>query len=393
MTPSTDGSLALDKPGGPLGPVWREAAERTQRDVLAQGATVVTCSAPLGAGGLGRHLSEILDAVERGGRPPQNVSGWSPPLSRALGRLRIPVSPGMRTRLFMGEFDVHAARLLPQSEHLIAFNGQALKQFAAARRKGYDSLALVSANSHLRQVARRHELAHRRYPLEGSWTRFMLERNLAEYARADRIYVASHYVRESFLAEGVAEELLFDFPLTPAPRFQPEGRHAGVGEGAGSGSASEADSGVAPDAASGRFEVVYVGSLAVHKGVPLLIDAIRRLPHADLRLTLVGGWGSRGMRRFVQSACAADPRLEVRAGDPLPYLRRARLCVHPAYEDGFAYAPAEALACGVPVIVSEDTGMKELIGSAAMGLTVPTDDLDALSQAIDAAYRRELLDR
>lgn len=58
-----------------------------------------------------------------------------------------------------------------------------------------------------------------------------------------------------------------------------------------------------------------------------------------------------------------------------------------AYEDGFAYAPAEALACGVPVIVSEDTGMKDLVDPGANGLILGTGDADALADALDAAYR------
>ena len=66
--------------------------------------------------------------------------------------------------------------------------------------------------------------------------------------------------------------------------------------------------------------------------------------------------------------------------------------MHPAYEDGFAYAPAEALACGVPVLVSEDTGMKELIGSPRDGLVLATGDGVALSEAIAAAYRGEIFD-
>ena len=96
------------------------------------------------------------------------------------------------------------------------------------------------------------------------------------------------------------------------------------------------------------------------------------------------------MRRFVQSALRASiPASSVRPGDPLPHLRRARLCVHPAYEDGFGYAPAEALAAGVPVIVSEDTGMKELIDSPRSGpASLPTGDLDALTEAIDGGLPR-----
>src|SRR6185312_11220263 len=104
-------------------------------------------------------------------------------------------------------------------------------------------------------------------------------------------------------------------------------------------------------------------------------------------LRLIGGWGTPGMRRFVQRALAADARISVCPGDPLPHLRAASLCVHPAYEDGFGYAPAEAQAAGVPVIVSEDTGMKELIAVGRDGLIVPTGDLDALTEAIEQAYR------
>ena len=180
--------------------------------------------------------------------------------------------------------------------------------------------------------------------------------------------MASEYTRESFVEEGFPDESLSRFQFTPDPRYEPNG----------------------PARTSGTFNIVYVGSLTVAKGVPLLVDAVRRLHHADIRLVLVGGWATRGMRRFIQSACAEDPRISSGPGDPLPHLRAASLYVHPSYEDGFAYAPAEALACGVPLIVSADTGMKELIESPRTGLILPTGDLGALTDAIDAAYRGEL---
>ncbi len=376
----------------PLDGRWRAGAERGQQAAMPAGETVISCSAPLGTGGLGRHFKELADALARNGEHPACISGAARPadgggalrarhalgipyLHTILERVRLPVSPGVRTHAFMSEFDAYAAARLPAATHLIAFNGQALGQFRAARHAGFRSLTLVSANSHLRRVIRQHERAREQYPLEGSWAARLLARNLREYALAERIYVASAYTRDSFLEEGFPEERIVHFPFTPDPRFAP------LAQGGGA------------ERESGRFELVYTGSLAVHKGVPLLIDAVRRLPYEDLRLRLVGGWGSRGMRRFVQRACAEDSRIAVSPGDPLPHLRAAALCVHPSYEDGFAYAPAEALACGVPVLVSEDTGMKELIDSPRHGLTLPTGDLDALAQAIEAAYREELFAR
>jgi glycosyltransferase involved in cell wall biosynthesis len=387
MSAAAEARMPDSRPDGPLGAQWREAAARAQLAALPAGRAVVSCTASLGSGGLGRHLKEIVDALARGERSTVCICGStrasaSPPRDRAprhtlgvpylikvLRALPIPTSVGVRTRAFMSEFDAYAAQQLPAADHLIGFNSQALTQFRAARRAGFQSVSLVSANPHLRRLARQHALAHRQYPLEGSWATRLLERNLSEYAQADRIYVASRYTRESFLEEGFREELLSDFPLTPDPRYA----LASVREPADT------------------FEIVYVGSLSVHKGVPLLVDAVRRLPDLDLRLRLVGGWGTPGMRRFIQSACAGDRRISVCPGDPLPHLRTARLCVHPAYEDGFAYAPAEALAAGVPVIVSEDTGMKDLIEPGRDGLILPTGDLDALTQAIEAAYRGELL--
>jgi len=390
MTPSAEAHAPGSRSDGPRQDGWRESAHRAQSSALHEGSTVVTCGAPLGSGGLGRHLQELLDALERAGSQARcicaSTRAAAPAERRAMRHplgvpyltslLRavpeLPTSVGFRVRASMVEFDAYAASRLPAAEHLIAFNSQALSQLRAARRAGYSSVSLVSANSHLRRVARQHALARRRYPLEGSWTSRLLARNLAEYAAADRIYYASSYIRDSFLEEGVPEELLSLFPLTPEPRYQ-------------------ADPGAVEP--SSLFEIVYVGSLSVHKGVPLLIDAVRRLSHLDLRLRLVGGWGTPGMRRFVGEACAADQRIVVSPGDPLPHLRGASLCAHPAYEDGFGYAPAEALAAGVPVIVTQDTGMRELVRDGVDGRVLPTDDLDALAQAIEAAHRGELLER
>ena len=388
--PDPPGPAAASEAAGRHADASELERTRGQQRALARGSHTVTCSAPLGTGGLGRHFKEIADALAREGQPANCISGADretasapsgplrpsvrerlrlPSEAALLAALPVPVSPGLRTRAFMVDFDSFAARRLPRAEHLIAFNGQAIGQFGEARRAGYETLALVSANSHLRRVLRQHERAHRAYPLEGSWAAHLLRRNLAEYERADRVYVASRYTRESFLEQGYAEEKLATFPFTPDPRYRPAtGAHA----------------------PASTFDIVYTGNLTVVKGVSLLIDAVARVRHDDIRLRLVGGWGSRGMRRFIERARARDPRILVAAGDPLPVLHRARLYVHASYEDGFGYAPAEALACGVPVLVSQDTGMKDLIDSPRRGLVLATGDLDALVEAIDCAYRGEL---
>jgi glycosyltransferase involved in cell wall biosynthesis len=363
--------------GGSLDASWREESARVQEAALPSGRVVVSCSAPLGVGGLGRHLEEILDGLSRRAQPVSCIcdstrkaepgARWRDPL-RLLGPL-VRFSPAARVWLGSVRFDSYAAQHLPRGDHLIAFNGTALAQFRVAPRAQFESTSLVSANSHMRRVIRQHARAYRQYPVERPWATHLLARNLREYAQADRIYVASRYIWESFKDEGFPDEALSFFPLTPHPRYRPD---------------------PAPKV-SPTFDIVYVGGLVVHKGVPLLLDAFARLPFPDMRLILIGGWKTRSMRRFIERARAQDPRIDVRPGDPLPHLQDARLCVHPAYEDGFAYAPAEALACGVPLLVSEDTGMKDLIERDRDGLILPTGDPAALAEAIEAAYRGEIL--
>ncbi len=381
MTPSSELSASSGAPA-PLEDGWRERAAERQQDALPQGRVVVSCPAPLDSGGLGRHLREILDALDRGGRPNAAVRRGSPPEPDRLADVEL--APGWRATLasplarssrawrmwaMSTDFDAAAAGRLPAGEHLIAFNGSAGAQLRRARSDGWSSRSLVSANSHFRQVIARHRQAHAQYPIERPWVTHLRRRNLSEYELAERIYVSSDYIRESFLHEGFDERRLSLFPLIPHPRYRPAG---GPSE-------------------SSTFDVVYVGSLLVHKGVPLLLDAFSRLPQQDMRLVLIGGWSTRAMRRHLERARAADPRISIAPGDPLEALQRASLCVHPAYEDGFGYAPAEALACGVPVIVSEDTGMKELITPGRNGVVVATGELGLLAERIDAAYRGELL--
>jgi len=330
----------------------------------------LSCPAAPGLGGLGRHLEEMLDAFSRRGTPVHLTSerDVSPGvLASAAGR----VSPSGRMLAASRRFDRVAARRLGAADAVVAFNGTALAQFEAAPTGA--SLELMSANSHYRNVIARHELAHRQYPVEAPWAKRLLARNLAEYRRASKILVTSDYMRDSFLEHGTPEERLERFPLTPNPRFAPGATPGTVG------------------ARAGRFEIVYVGSLLVHKGVPLLLDAFSRLQEPELRLRLIGGWTTRAMRRQIEAAVARDPRISAGPGDPLPHLRGAALCVHPAYEEGFGYAPAEALAAGVPVLVSEDTGMKELIEPGRTGLVVGTGDAVALAEAIAAVFRGEEL--
>jgi glycosyltransferase involved in cell wall biosynthesis len=249
-------------------------------------------------------------------------------------------------------FDRAVAPRLPPARVLVCFAGSAMASFRRARELGYEQLHLESASAHVVHARRMYDQAARRHPIEADWLHpRLIRRILQEYAAADVIWVNSEYSRETFLQEGVPASKLRRRFLPVDKRFTP------------CFTASPAHDGL---------HAVYVGSLCVTKGVPVLLDAFARLADPKARLTLVGGYGSRGMRKYLHAALRNDPRIAIVSGDPLAYLRQADVLVHPSYSDGFGLAPMEALASGLPVIVTEDTGMKEHVREGLNGYIVPT---------------------
>jgi glycosyltransferase involved in cell wall biosynthesis len=338
------------------------------------------CRAAYGSGGLGQHLAELVEDARAAG----SLAAYyacapraDDPAGRAIREPFAPLlarwtpmrfSPGRSASLGFELFDRAVAQVVEPGDVHVGFSLQSLRTFEAARTRGCAELRLVSPTCHVDYVRRRYEEAYQRHPIEHSWLdETQCRRARREYELADTIVIASDYVRESFLEAGFSEERLDRFDLSAPPRFAP---------------------GMRPD--DGVFRVVYVGALSVAKGTPLLVEAFSRLEAPEAELWLVGGCGTRGMRRWLAARCASDQRIRLAPGDPLPQLQRANIYVHPSYQDGSPYAPLEALACGVPVIVTEDTGTKEMVREGENGRVISTGSVSSILKALRDARERSL---
>lgn len=339
--------------------------------------TRIACAAPYGVAGLGQHLAQLVEETrDRGGSlhyyaaqiMPEDSTGEPvevPGLRWLLHYTPVRFLPAWKGFINGDLFDrAVAARLPSGGEVFHGFSYHAFHSLRRARRLGYPTLLLESTSVHVNHVRRQQQQAAARFGWEQGWlNEAQRRRTLREYALADAIYVTSELSRETFLREGFPPEKLRRRRLAVHPRFAPP----------------------APGCRSrdGVFRVVYVGSLSVLKGIPVLLEAFARFARPDAELTLVGGWGSRAMSSYLREWQRRDPRLRIAPGDPLPHLQRADVCVHPSFTDGFGYAPMEALACGVPVIVTEDTGMKEHVREGVNGYVVPTGDWRAIWEKLE----------
>jgi glycosyltransferase involved in cell wall biosynthesis len=326
---------------------------------------LVTCPTGYAAGGLGQHLAKIREDALADGydvgvfchggiASPYLVScGWEWKLFRwPPFRWR----PALRVWFRHEKFDREVASRLVPAHTVTAFMGAALHTFRRSRALGAEKLVLEMPNSHPDNVRRQHRAALREHPLEPTWMGAAFARKIRlELALADEVRANSDYTAQSAIAAGVDPSKIVRRHLGCDPRFSEVVRIAHP---------------------QGLRTIVFVGSLTVFKGIPLLVEAFRSVEGSDLRLLLVGGWTGRGMRRWLERAQELDPRLEWTSGDPAPCLSTASLLAHPSWEDGWGYAPAEALAAGVPLVVSDQTGMKELLAQGG-GDILPAGDSDA----------------
>jgi len=152
--------------------------------------------------------------------------------------------------------------------------------------------------------------------------------------------------------------------------------------------------------------VLFVGNIEPKKNIPMLIQAFfaakmnRKLPH---KLVLAGqmGWGMKNLAKLIRNLKASDyvfftGYVQQKA---LPVLYNlADLLVMPSQVEGFGMPVLEAMACGCPVVISDDAALREVCGAAAR--VVPDDPakpLQPLRQAIeelllsDARARQELV--
>ena len=139
------------------------------------------------------------------------------------------------------------------------------------------------------------------------------------------------------------------------------------------------------DRPDGPFTVLFAGQVGMRKGVPLLLEAWKSLELKDARLLLAGSLAfEESYLKGYQNVDYLGPVPRVRL---LEIMSSADLFVFPSLAEGFGLVIGEAMAVGVPVLTTTNTGGPELITNDREGWCVPPHDVDALAQRIEWGYR------
>ena len=142
-----------------------------------------------------------------------------------------------------------------------------------------------------------------------------------------------------------------------------------------------------------RPTVIFAGRISRNKGVEMLVAACCHLTREfpDLQLRMLGS-GESGLIEELKQTAMSDgcpSMLDLpgftRSEDLPAQLCRAHVFAAPSlYEGGPGFVYLEAMACGLPAIGCEGSGVAEVITHGRTGILVPPGNVDALTEALRA---------
>ena len=259
-------------------------------------------------------------------------------------------------------FDFWVSRHVKNADIFYGWTHHALWSLKQAKRRGMITV-LERANAHPLTMMRllQDEYA-RRGVSEPVYHPLILKKHLNELEIADYIAVTSEWTRQSLLEHGIAEQRILVTPLgVDVERFVP-----------------------ADAPTDETFRVIYLGQLRLRKGVQYLLEAWDALHLKHAELLLVGDVVPE-FQTILRQYLPRNPAIKLlgHVENTVSLYQQASVCILPTLEDGFGLVVLEAMACGVPVIITEQTGAKDCVRRDIDGYILPPADAGRIADTLE----------
>lgn len=260
-------------------------------------------------------------------------------------------------------FDYVTSRIILRKgcEVFHGWNGQSLRSIKAAQRIGAKTV-IECGSTH---KSHKEEIISREYERLG----IRLNRSTEAYekaaaeelSRADFIFLPSEFAKDTFVSAGFSPEKLHVIERgADLNRFR-------LGK---------------PD--EKIFKVLFVGKISLRKGVRYLLEAWESLKLRDAELILAGGLDKTIQPLLARYSGNQTIKFPGFLKDPVSVYRDAHIFVFPSLEEGSAKVTFEAMASGLPVITTKNSG--SVVRDSIDGFIIPAGDTAMLKEKILYLY-------
>jgi glycosyltransferase involved in cell wall biosynthesis len=198
-----------------------------------------------------------------------------------------------------------------------------------------------------------------------------LARKEQELATADAVMACSDFVRDTCVEQGIPGSKVHVISYGAPRGLEPRKR---VGN------------------ASKPLKVLFVGGIGQRKGLSDLLDGVRQFRASELELHLMGPFVGNAEEVLLRRGDAFVYHAPAGRGEVLRLMSECDVFVLPSLFEGLAMVVLEAMACGLPAVITPNTGATRFVKEGQTGWNVPIRRPDAIEEILDwcLKHRREL---
>lgn len=191
----------------------------------------------------------------------------------------------------------------------------------------------------------------------------VLQKELVEYSEADYISIPSRYVERTFIEQGMNPKKLIRIPYgVDLSHFKPIPKEDNV------------------------FRVVFVGTLGIRKGLHYLLEAFSKMNLKCAELLLIGSL-SPEIIPFLRKYEGHFKYIgRVQQLELYKYFSQGSVFVLPSIDEGLAMAQLQAMACGLPIICTTNTGGADVVRDTVDGYIIPIRSSEAIQEKLIYLY-------
>jgi glycosyltransferase involved in cell wall biosynthesis len=273
--------------------------------------------------------------------------------------LRIRINPFKYINYFFGRFVLNN---LPKCRIYHVWPGIAIEAAKKAKKHGA-FLILEAANSHPMNSAK---IINKEYEnMKVTDLKINLERIKEEvkiYEIFDFVMCPSDFVYESYQEYGFGKDQLIKRPYgVDINKFKPVKKTG-----------------------KRKFKVLFIGSIQLRKGIQYLLKAWEELDLKNSELIVVGRVWPDAQEIVKKYYGRKDIRFVGFDSDLTKYYKESAIFVFPSIEEGSALVNYEAMASGLPILVTKNAG--SVAKNKKEGFIIPIRDSEEIKQKIRFFY-------